>query len=171
MGYFDTVDHDLLKTIFNDGADALIENYGTLCTVTYPPLQTDCPNCIYNPATKRSSNQYQAGGPRSFSNGSICPHCHGAGIIHTTIPSDSVRMLLYWDAKSWVRIPALADIDWNTPQSYVQGWTYLHHIPSIQKSESVQIPVNSGVLNFRRKGEAAPQGLDGQYLVFLMERI
>lgn len=168
MGVFDDVDHNGLIEVFNEGCDSLIENYGVACNLSFPPIVSDCPNCGYNTATKRSNNIYSPGGPRPFTTG-ICPWCNGVGTVPASSPVEIIKALVYWTAKDWVKIPALADIDWNTPETFCQAWTYASSLQSVLKAD--KFTLQSKPYEFRRKGEPCPQGLDSRYIVFLLERI
>lgn len=72
------------KNIFDQAISALLADTALTvpCKLIYENTKLqDCPNCIYDPITKRSSNQYQVGGPISFISGQICPYCAGAGSL------------------------------------------------------------------------------------------
>lgn len=72
------------KQLFKDMIGALLENTALTvpCTLHYENTKLqDCPNCIYDPINRRSSNQYKNGGPIFFVNGQICPYCVGAGSL------------------------------------------------------------------------------------------
>lgn len=73
-----------LKQTFDDAISALLEDTALTvrCTLYYENTRLqDCPNCKYDPISKRSSNQYQAGGPVFFIDGQICPYCAGVGSL------------------------------------------------------------------------------------------
>lgn len=73
-----------MKQIFNDAIDALLEETALTvpCKLVFENTKLqDCPNCIYDPISKKSSNQYQAGGPVPFVDGQICPYCVGVGSL------------------------------------------------------------------------------------------
>jgi hypothetical protein len=55
-----------MKQLYNDAINALLENTALTvpCKLVYENTKLqDCPNCLYDPLTRKSSNQYQAGGP------------------------------------------------------------------------------------------------------------
>jgi hypothetical protein len=84
MGQFDGIITQQLKTIFDDAISALLEDTALTvpCTLIFENTKlNDCPNCIYDTLSRRSSNQYQTGGPIPFVNGQICPYCNGAGSL------------------------------------------------------------------------------------------
>lgn len=72
------------KQLFNNMIQALLENTALTvpCKIVFENTKLeDCPNCIYDTLSRRSSNQYQTGGPIPFVNGQICPYCSGAGSL------------------------------------------------------------------------------------------
>lgn len=84
MGQFDGIITQQLKTIFDDAISALLENTALTvpCTLIFENTKlNDCPNCVYDTLSRRSSNQYQTGGPIPFVNGQICPYCNGVGSL------------------------------------------------------------------------------------------
>ena len=72
------------KQTFKDAISALLENTALTvpCKLYFENTKlSDCPNCVYDPISQRSSNIYQTGGPLPFVNGQICPYCTGAGSL------------------------------------------------------------------------------------------
>jgi hypothetical protein len=72
------------KQLFNDMINALLENTALTvpCRLVFENTKLqDCPNCIYDPISRKSSNLYQTGGPIPFANGQICPYCIGNGSL------------------------------------------------------------------------------------------
>lgn len=76
--------------------DALIDGpTGATCTLVSPAKDSECPNCLFDPTTKRSANIYRSGGPYPFSNHTVCPLCDGEGRSITN-PTDSMRLRAYY---------------------------------------------------------------------------
>lgn len=72
------------KQLFNNMINALLENTALTvpCKLVYENTKLqECPNCLYDSISGRSSNQYQIGGPIEFVNGQICPYCAGVGSL------------------------------------------------------------------------------------------
>lgn len=73
-----------LKDTFDGAIMALLEETALTveCTLYYENTRLqDCPNCIYDPISRKSSNQYEQGGPVPFLSGQICPYCGGVGSL------------------------------------------------------------------------------------------
>lgn len=71
-----------LADIYNQAIDSLISDCGL--SLPCKLIKTsgkcvECPNCIYNPITKKSLNKYKPGGPIVFDTGLTCPFCLGRG--------------------------------------------------------------------------------------------
>lgn len=81
---FDNLITSDFKQTFNYAISALLADTALTvpCKLVYENTKLqDCPNCIYDPITKKSSNQYQTGGPVFFVDGQICPYCVGNGSL------------------------------------------------------------------------------------------
>lgn len=77
-------------------SDALIDGpLGAVCTLYYPDLQTECPNCLFDPQANRSANIYRTGGPNPFPNDTLCPYCGGTGVSAQPV-TDTMRVRAYW---------------------------------------------------------------------------
>lgn len=72
------------KQTFKDMINALLEDTALTvpCKLVYENTKLQqCPNCLYDSISGRSSNQYEVGGPIPFINGQICPYCAGVGSL------------------------------------------------------------------------------------------
>ncbi len=115
MGTIFTLE-DSVRTIITSALDDLISELGKMCRLVYPPRMIRCPNCVFDPVGKKSTNRYLSGGPMPFQN-MACPICNGTGQRAESV-TDDVKFLCAFDTKSFfVPIP---DVDIQTPFSYVQ---------------------------------------------------
>lgn len=72
------------KQVFTDAIGSLLEDTAltVACKLVFDNTKLqECPNCLYDPISRKSSNQYQTGGPLPFVNGQICPYCAGFGSL------------------------------------------------------------------------------------------
>lgn len=91
---------DEFITIYKSTLTAMREDLGRFVTLHIPGKKTRCPNCLFDPVNKRSSNVYSprnpypAGisGPQEFKN-TTCPICNGTGNV-TTETTKSVKCLI-----------------------------------------------------------------------------
>jgi len=84
MNNFTGLINNEFKQLFNNAIDALLEPDALTvpCKLVFENTKLqDCPNCVYDPISKKSSNFYQAGGPIKFLDGQICPYCSGVGSL------------------------------------------------------------------------------------------
>jgi hypothetical protein len=72
------------KQTFKDMINALLEDTALTvpCKLVFENTKLqDCPNCIYDSISRRSTNRYEPGGPIPFIDGQICPYCAGVGSL------------------------------------------------------------------------------------------
>ncbi len=158
--YFETVDY------FNN------EAFGVSCTLYYPTIKTICPNCIYNQQTKTSTNRYKAGGPVPFSD-TICPYCFGEGIVETTSETESIKMRVYFDKKSWIKQPGAVEL--TLPNGSCQAYGFLVDLPKLKRAYKVGIHEETAGLDqfsFKLAGEPFLHGFKkNKYFICTLERI
>jgi hypothetical protein len=151
-------------------SDAVIDgDTGHQCTLYYPAKPTECDNCILDPRTRRSTNQYKAGGPIPFQDHTVCPRCGGSG-RNTLKPTEIVYLRVYWEPKDWIDIGVKFDV----ASGICMTIGYMTDLPKIEKAE--RILLNSDVKPLRRyfckrAGEAVPHGFrQNRYFIQYMER-
>lgn len=82
-------EHEWVTDAFIDGPT------GATCTLVFPAIDSECPNCLFDPTTRRSANIYRDGGPYEFTKHTVCPMCGGEGRI--TEPSiNTIRLRVYY---------------------------------------------------------------------------
>lgn len=97
-----------LQNIYNTQMDLLLSSSGltTKCLLNFGISKKNiCPNCIYDPALKKSSNKYKNGGPVPFDLGQLCPYCYGAGFSGEE-KTETVYLAIIADNKKWINPPA-----------------------------------------------------------------
>jgi hypothetical protein len=142
--------HEWMVDAFLDG------ELGSLCTLVYPNKREECPNCVFDRHTRRSSNIYKTDGPIEFPSHSLCPLCNGVG--YSEQPStDTIRLRVYWEPREWRSIGVtIAD-----PQGLCMIIGYMDDLPKLERANFIL--VNDAVQNVRnykcaRAGEAQPWG-------------
>ena len=122
-----------LIRLHEQAVDELIDGeLGTVCKLVYPPKHTECPNCLLDPHTNRSSNVYKSGGPVSFTNGTLCPVCYGEG-KQTAQQEESIRVRLYTDPTKWVAMQIKVD----NPTGIAQLIGYMNDMPKFQRASYI----------------------------------
>lgn len=151
-------------------SDSLIDGpTGQECQLIYPITKNSvCPNCLYSPRQRRSSNIYKTGGPVPFENHTTCPWCGGEGRSSREI-KESIRLRVYWTQKEWSIFGPVEN-----PESYAMVIGYMHNLPKVEKAD--RILLNKEVSPYRkwifeRKGEAIPWGLaQDRYFAQMLRR-
>ena len=151
--------------------DALISgNTGQDCQLVYPITKNSvCPNCIYSPRQRKSSNMYKDGGPVPFENHTICPWCGGEGRSSRAV-KENVRLRVYWTPKDWMITGAVEN-----PDTSVMIIGRMHDLPKIEKSDTILL--NKGLSVYRkwiceRAGDAIPWGLSqDKYFAQMLRRV
>ena len=138
------------------GTDALIDGLGTECSLIYPPKITECPNCYYDPRSRRSNNIYKSGGPKPFDNNTTCPWCGGAG-RSTSSETEDITLRTYWSPKEWT-VFAGSIVN---PESVIQAIGYMTDLPKLEKAAEILLNKDvEGIRKYKcsREGEAVPWG-------------
>lgn len=115
--------------IYQENIDALINQLGKTITLYFEPTKTDCPNCIFDSTTGRSSGRYKEGGPIPFTNGTTCPYCKGVGFISSNSTRD-IKGLIKWNPKEFNRYSVNININTNT----CRVKTFLSNVADINKA-------------------------------------
>lgn len=149
--------------------DALIDApMGHPCLLIYPPIASECTNCLFDIDSGHSANIYRTGGPIPFTNGTICPICGGIG--QSLLPhEDTIRLRVYWSQKDWVKI----QIPINLPNDSAQIIGYITDLTKLEQAN--EIVLESNIPNRRwtmkRSGQAVPWGLQRRYFVQFLSRM
>ena len=125
-----------IRDIATQAFDDCITEFSKTCTLVYPPKLVDCPNCIYDPIGKKSSNHYQAGGPVQFSFG-LCPVCGGQGKREESV-SEQIQLNLYWTPKQWKELAQRVVVPENV--FLIKG--FMSDYPKVQKCQYLLIQNN-----------------------------
>jgi len=135
MSLFDNIITDEFKQIHADQITEVVRACSRPCRLIYGQTKfDDCPNCIYDPIGRKSSNRYQAGGPMPFGIG-ICPMCHGIGRIPDETTVD-INLCPIWDHRSW--IPQIAQ-QVHTPLGFVMTMSLVNTYDELKEAKEVVI--------------------------------
>lgn len=147
------------KTLFTNAIDALLED--TALTVPCRLIFTnttfeECPNCLYDTMSQRSSNIYQSGGPIEFTQG-VCPYCHGIGRIASD-NTKNLNLMVIWDYKQWIGWNGVPD---NTTTAFGQCQTLskLSTVTDIKNAQEMIVDTDISAYvkhRFQRTSEPNP---------------
>lgn len=142
----------------------------TKCLLNYGITKKDiCPNCIYDPNLKKSSNKYKTGGPKPFVDGRICPYCNGAG-SHGIVKVEPIYLAVIWEYKYWINKPA----NFQNPNGMIQTICDRALLDKFKQCKDLTILYTSNNSNplFKLAEEPNPNGLgDNNYLICNWEKI
>jgi len=165
------LDFPHLQNLYNKQMNLLLAKNGltTKCLLTYETGKKDlCPNCIYDPSSKKSANKYKIGGPQPFVIGRICPYCNGAG-YYGSDSVEEVYLAVIWDYKYWINKP----INVAVPDGFIQTICSRDLLSKIKKAKAMTVVVSETNSNplFRLSEEPDFNGLgDNNYLICNWER-
>lgn len=151
-------------------ADSLIDSIGTNCKLVYPPIDSQCPNCVWSVEDNRSANIYKIGGPISFQDFTICPYCGGEGRL-TKSDTETVKLRVYFNPKDWQNI----GMSIVSPQGHAQIIGYLTDLPKLEKAKEVILNSDIDQVKDLRcivVGEPQPWGFKrNRYFIAFVKRV
>lgn len=151
--------------------DALLENDALTvpCTLTYGGTKyTECPNCIFDAVTSKSTNRYKSGGPVPFYQGP-CPYCAGVGRIQLAPATETLYLMVVWDSKRWLLSDhaKTAEINAQT-MSKITTYDNLKRCSKLTMNTEI---TRYGVSDFVRVGDPEPLGWgDDNFIVCSWKR-
>jgi hypothetical protein len=163
-----------LKDLHKNMIDSLLEDTALTrpCRLIYSSTKyDDCPNCIYDPVGKRSSNRHQPGGPVPFQFGARCPVCNGVGRIPYEESEDDIYLCILWDYKQWINF----DVTVQSPAGKVQTLSKIELAPKLKRANQIILATDIEEYakhRFQRDGEPQPCGFGANnYISVLWKRI
>lgn len=165
MSNFTGLISDSFKQLHIDMITEVIRGCSVPCTLIYGTTNwTDCPNCVYDQAGKKSSNIYEGGGPIPFTFG-VCPYCNGVGRLTNEVTVDTTLAPIY-DYKGWI-----GSVEVNTPHGFVQTLSVWATYDNLKEAKEVIIGTDTNEYvkaRFERYGEPEPCGLGSNSFVATM---
>jgi hypothetical protein len=166
-----------MKDLHKNMIDALLEDDALTrpCQLIYGDTKfTLCPNCLYDPKLKRSSNRYQAGGPVPFPSGQLCPYCRGIGMMPDE-QTETLYMAVLWNYKDWFPMGNTSSPVGNTPHF---GWGKVQTMSKFDATYSKLVRTKEIIVDtdieattrerFVREGAPFPCGFGASNYVFTM---
>lgn len=170
------IDFTELKKIYAQSMDMLLSENGLTvpCLLKYSDNGKDtiCPNCVFDPISRLSSNRYNGTGPISFASGMICPVCKGEGTVKGSAKTETINIAAIFDHKYFINLSSQQKI--NIPEGTVQTICDIELLGKILKSNSIIIDsslINHSSYEYRRAGDPQPGGLgENRYITTLWNR-
>lgn len=169
MGLFDGIINDQFLAIFEDA----ISSFAIPCQLIFTNTQfTECPNCLFDGMSQRSSNQYNGSGPISFTNG-VCPYCHGVGLVAPS-KTKAIDLVILWNYKDWVGWNGVPDQSM-TSFGQCQTMSKMATVADIKNAQEVILDTDISQYvkhRFQRISEPNPIGLGSDsYILTMWKRI
>jgi hypothetical protein len=115
-------------------SDSLIDN-GKNCKLVYPQKDEECSNCYLDVDTGKSTSIYKAGGPISFTNYTICPHCQGEGRLYTA-EEETIKCRIYYNSKYFMSVENyVRQNNVKIEDDVVQIVTYMTNVSKIERAQ------------------------------------
>src|SRR5688572_28517464 len=122
----------------------------TTCSLVYPPTDSECPNCIFDPAMGRSSNIYKPGGPIPFTDHTVCPWCGGQGRKIEDV-RESIKLRVYWGGMevnaAMKQFSKMSSFD--VPDGLIFIIGYMYDLPKFERAASVLVNTPVAVREWR----------------------
>lgn len=181
-GAFTTSKYVLPRHIFTlheRTVDSLLDGqWATICQLIYPPKSSECPNCIFDSQTNRSSSIYKSGGPIPFTNFSICPVCGGLG-RSIADETEDIKLRIYHnvdDVNTKQYLPsdvAKAQLAINQGDIVVIG--YMADLPKLQRAKELLVHIDlQGITRWKyvQAAESSNWGFrQDRYFITTMKRV
>jgi hypothetical protein len=116
------------RNLIADAVYDLINQWGKVCKLFYPPKLVECNNC--------SRSTYRTGGPMPFNFG-VCPLCKGSSNIKASETTEDITMLI--DIRPKPYILALAGIDIRNPDGLILSKGFVKDLPKIKQCNFMQL--------------------------------
>lgn len=160
-----------LQSIYNTQMDLLLSSTGltTECELNYGVTNKQiCPNCIYDPGLKKSSNKYKTGGPVPFALGQMCPYCYGVGWSGEE-KTETVYLAVIADNKKWINPPPNIAISDNMIQTISSKIYY----DKFKQCKDMTLVYGSGKNpKYNLYNDPTPAGLgDSNYIIAMWKNI
>jgi hypothetical protein len=157
-------------------SDALIDGpLGCNCLLEYPPVDSECPNCLFDPSTGRSAGIYRIGGPAPFPNHTTCPWCGGEGRKLTPV-TDTVRLRVYFggmEVNAAMRQFQNLTKTIDTPDGLIFVIGYKDDLPKFERADAIFVNKDQTIKDYRcsRLSEAIPWGFRrNRYFACMLQR-
>jgi hypothetical protein len=134
-----------VKAMYNSAIDMLVSSSGFAqpCVFVYEQGGVKCPNCGYDPLSKRSNGVYNGSGIMPFPYGQLCPVCAGEGKT-TTTKEETVQLTLVFNQKDFMQIGSVS-----TAVGNMQSISTIASYPKIKSADYV-IPSGNGISDYRQ---------------------
>lgn len=149
-----------LKSLYKQQIDSLFgsDTLSLPCVlVSQDNKKTECPNCIIDPISGRSSGRYKTGGDVNFPYGQLCPICNGVGFLRTK-SEVNIDLLVIYDYRKWINFNSTTSM----PDGLMQSISKFEDLSKIQSANLLIVDTNTSYFpskEYIRDSEPQPIGL------------
>lgn len=169
------------KDLYNAAIDAILADTGltTACKLVYDVAPTQenmlCDNCIFDPISQLSSNQYNGTGPVPFDD-AVCPVCLGSGYTNKSNLDNKYEEIIYLavlsDSKYFMKLNTQTI---NIPDGTIQTICSINHLQKIMNANYLVINdpklLNYSNYSYQRAGSPSFDGFgDNRYIITTWNR-
>lgn len=160
------IDLTSIKSIYKTIIDDLIATtgLGVSCKFVFKnSTSTQCPNCEYDPISRKSNNKYKSGGPVSFPINTICPICAGLGKYNNS-DEEIIPLIIIFDYKKFISIGPV-----DAPACDMQSICKVSEYFKIKNADYIVMDTSLSNLTenkFTRASEPQPVGLGSNLYLF-----
>lgn len=164
---------DGVRTLYNEAITMLIgsSGLGQSCTFVHEQGAVQCPNCGYDPITKRSNGIYKTSpsGSMPFAYGQLCPICAGEGKT-TSTETETDTLTLVFNQKDFMYVGSVG-----APVGDMQSISDISSYPKIKSADYI-IPSGGDISDYRQNSYtrmSEPQFVslgDNKYIVTNWQR-
>lgn len=166
---FSNIINSDMKALFNNAIDALLEqnSLSLPCKLKFGSNGSNmCPNCLYDPITKRSANKYNDTGLVPFYQGQICPVCQGFGLIETD-SSQTLYLGIIFDSKYFLKWGSESI---NIGNTSIQSICHTAYLGKLTNAIELTVLTSDGEYNYTRVGSPKLLGFgDTNYAVTMWQ--
>lgn len=160
------IDLTSIKSVYKSIIDDLITANGLAvsCKFVFKNASpSQCPNCEYDPISRKSNNIYKSGGPISFPNGTICPICAGLGKYDTS-DDQIIPLIVIFDYSKFIGVGPV-----DAPVCDMQSICKVSEYFKIKNADHIIMDISLYGLTenkFTRTSEPQPVGLGQNLYLF-----
>lgn len=94
--------------------------------------KTQCPNCIIDPISGKSSGRYKTGGDINFPYGQLCPVCNGVGFLRNK-SEHTIDLLVIYEYKKFINF----NTNLNIPDGTIQIIAKFSDLSKLQRANTL----------------------------------
>lgn len=127
--------------------------------------KTQCPNCIIDPISGKSSGRYKVGGDINFPYGQLCPVCNGVGFLYNSREC-TIDLLVIYDYRKFLSF----NTNVNIPDGAIEVVAKFENLANLQSANTLIVDTSAGYIpnnTYEPLSQPQPIGLGGSDYLFM----